>query len=400
LISIFAISIHKSQKLTLSLMMFNFRHFDDCSKQSYVALFRVKSIEHVAFELRFFYDHFFKKISKTVMKRIQNVQTKQKLEVQTNVLNVLENMNSFQKLKCISSQWSKFIIIEIIIVSNTNVAFFVQCSSIRERCLHLSLIEAICTYLIEQINVLIDAFVDAFRFFYWRLKKNDAIVNVLSRYFLFHRQNNQWIHAYINFRLKMQFDVNAIILINLLNDQWIYSFVIVDVLSQLIVFSEEVQLLSFDLTQMICQKIDQKSLIFDHYASSLEVITNTIIWFLHVANDHWCVIKFACVSNHRMIIVYNSLSKHENKWLDNHLLFLLKFVIEKNSSNVWNQKSWFTIANYIQRKCSMQMNDSNCEIYTIHNAFALTRRQESSLELIESKLLRLEYVDALITACF
>jgi hypothetical protein len=46
------------------------------------------------------------------------------------------------------------------------------------------------------------------------------------------------------------------------------------------------------------------------------------------------------------------------------------------------------------------MNDSNCEIYIIQNAFALTRREESSLEWIESKLLRLEYVDALIAACF
>jgi ribosomal protein L44E len=46
------------------------------------------------------------------------------------------------------------------------------------------------------------------------------------------------------------------------------------------------------------------------------------------------------------------------------------------------------------------MNDSNCEIYTIHNVLVLTRRQESSLEWIESKLLRLEYVDALIAACF
>jgi hypothetical protein len=76
LISIFAISIHKSQKLTLSLMILNFRRFNDCSKQNYVALSRVKSIEHVAFESRFSYDHFFKKISKTVMKRIQNVRTR------------------------------------------------------------------------------------------------------------------------------------------------------------------------------------------------------------------------------------------------------------------------------------------------------------------------------------
>ncbi len=198
----------------------------------------------------------------------------------------------------------------------------------------------------------------------------------------------------------MQFDVNAIILISLLNDQWIYSFVIVDVLSQLTVLSERVQLLSLDLTQMICQRMNQKSFIFDHYASSLEVITNTIIWSLHVASDHWCVIRLVCASNHRVIIVYNSLSKHEDKWLDNHLLFLLKFVIEKNSSSVWNQRFWFTNATYIREKCLMQMNDSNYEVYIIHNAFALTRREEYSLEWIESKLLRLEYADALIAACF
>jgi hypothetical protein len=166
LISIFAISIHKNQRLTLSLMMFNFRRSDDCSRQNYVAFSRVKSIEHVAFESRFSYDHFSKKISKIVMKRIQNARTRQELEVQTNVLNVLESKNSSQKLECISSQWSKFIIIEDIIVQNTDVAFFVQCSSIRERCLHLSLIEAIRTYFVEQINVLIDVFVDAFRLFY------------------------------------------------------------------------------------------------------------------------------------------------------------------------------------------------------------------------------------------
>jgi hypothetical protein len=102
--------------------MFNFRRFNDCSKQNYVALSRVKSIEHVAFESRFFYDHFFKKISKIFMKRIQNIRTKQELEIQINVLNMLENMNSFQKFKCISSQ---FIIIENVIVQNINVVFFV-----------------------------------------------------------------------------------------------------------------------------------------------------------------------------------------------------------------------------------------------------------------------------------
>ncbi len=94
LISIFAISIHKNQRLTLSLMMLSFRRFDDCSRQSYVALSRVKSIEHVAFESKFSFDHFSKRISKIVMRRIQNARTKQELEIQINVLNVLENMNS------------------------------------------------------------------------------------------------------------------------------------------------------------------------------------------------------------------------------------------------------------------------------------------------------------------
>jgi hypothetical protein len=80
-----------------------------------------------------------------------------------------------------------------------------------------------------------------------------------------------------SFRLGMQFDVNMVILSSLLDGQWIYSSVIIGVLGQLGVLLEGVQLFSLDLAQMICQRMDQKSLIPDHYVPSLEIITNIII---------------------------------------------------------------------------------------------------------------------------
>jgi hypothetical protein len=194
---------------------------------------------------------------------MQNARRKQEFEIQSNLLEIanaseksimLENANLFKKIEdVVSSQWLTSIIIKNIVVENAkDISFFVQFDSIFKKCVYLPLIKIIRIYFVEQIHSLIDVFVDALRLFYWRLEENDAIVNILNRYFLFHDQNDQWIHAYINFRFEMQFDVNAIILINLLNDQWIYSFVIVDVLSQLIVFFEKMQLLWFNLTQMIC----------------------------------------------------------------------------------------------------------------------------------------------------
>jgi hypothetical protein len=59
LISVLTILMHKNQKLTLFWMIFNFRRVDDCSRQSYVALSRVRVIEHMTFESRFFLWSFF-----------------------------------------------------------------------------------------------------------------------------------------------------------------------------------------------------------------------------------------------------------------------------------------------------------------------------------------------------
>lgn len=70
----FAISVHKSQGLTLPSVVLNLRNRDDCSGQSYVALSRVRAIEHVAFEVGFSYDHFPSKMPENVMKRIHDSQ--------------------------------------------------------------------------------------------------------------------------------------------------------------------------------------------------------------------------------------------------------------------------------------------------------------------------------------
>jgi hypothetical protein len=81
LISVFAISIHKSQELTLSRTMLSFRRTNNCYKQNYVALSRVRCIEHVTFDSIFSYDHFSKRMSKNVIRRLQDNDKKQERQI-------------------------------------------------------------------------------------------------------------------------------------------------------------------------------------------------------------------------------------------------------------------------------------------------------------------------------
>jgi hypothetical protein len=81
LISAFAISIHKSQELTLSRAILSFRRTDDCCEQNYVALSRIRCIEHVTFDSSFSYDHFSKRMSKNVIRRLQDSDKKQEKEI-------------------------------------------------------------------------------------------------------------------------------------------------------------------------------------------------------------------------------------------------------------------------------------------------------------------------------
>jgi hypothetical protein len=155
----------------------------------------------------------------------------------------------------------------------------------------------------------------------------------------------------------------------------------------LIILLEDVQLFSSDLAQMICQRLNQKSSISNHYVFSFENITNIIIWFFHVVEDHWCVIKLKCKENQHVIIVYNSLFAYKNQWFTSHLYALLKIVIEKNTFAMWIQNSWFFF-HFLQDRCISQKNDSKCDVYTMYNAFALMRQKESFLKWIDSKHLR------------
>ena len=58
LVLAFAITIHKSQSLTLAKVVLNFERKDFTSGLSYVAVLRVRNIEHVMFEIAFSRDHF------------------------------------------------------------------------------------------------------------------------------------------------------------------------------------------------------------------------------------------------------------------------------------------------------------------------------------------------------
>jgi hypothetical protein len=315
-------------------------------------------------------------------------------------VNFLEKVNSFDEDLLVielenaskdSIAWSQITIIQ-------NTADKIVEDSMIEICKTLIMTEVVRTFSKEQIHDLIDVFVDIIRFFYWRLEENDEIANIIEIFSMLHCRHDQWIHAMIEFCLSMQFDVNMIILSSLWNDQWIYSSVIIDVLIQLIVLLEDVQLFSSDFAQMICQRLNQKSSILNHYVFSFENITNIIIWSLHVAEDHWCVIKLMCKENQRVITVYDSLFEHEKRWFTSHLYALLKIVIEKNTFAMWIRNSWFFF-HFLQDRCISQKDDSNCDVYTMYNALALMRREESFLKWIDFRHLRVQYATALIAAC-
>jgi hypothetical protein len=315
-------------------------------------------------------------------------------------VNLLEEVDSFDEdLLMIefenaskdSIAWSQTTIIE-------NTIDKIVEDSMIEICKILIMTEVVRTFSTKQIHDLIDVFVDIIRLFYWRLEENDEIANIIKNFSMLHCRHDQWIHAVIEFRLSMQFDVNMIILSRLLNDQWIHSSVIIDVLRQLIVLLEDVQLFFSDLAQMICQRLNQKSSIFNHYVLSFENITNIIIWSFHVAEDHWCVIKLMCKKNQRVITVYDSLFEHEKQWFTSHLYALLKIVIEKNTFAMWTRSSWFSF-HFLQDRCISQKDDSNYDVYIMYNAFALMRREESFLKWIDFRHFRVQYAIALITAC-
>lgn len=66
----FAITVHKCQGLTLRRVVLNFYRKDDSTGQSDVALSRVRSIDHVAFESGFSYDRFPSQLSVGAKDRI------------------------------------------------------------------------------------------------------------------------------------------------------------------------------------------------------------------------------------------------------------------------------------------------------------------------------------------
>ncbi len=79
LILIFAIIIHKSQKLILVKVILNLAMLNFCQDLTYVNLSQVHQIQDLAFKISFFYDHFFRRNDESIFKRINDNHHQQRL---------------------------------------------------------------------------------------------------------------------------------------------------------------------------------------------------------------------------------------------------------------------------------------------------------------------------------
>ncbi len=176
LISAFAISIHKSQELTLSRAILSFRRTDDCCEQNYVALSRIRCIEHVTFDSSFSYDHFSKRMSKNVIRRLQDSDKRQEREIRDFSLKlelkqlfelkqVLELKQSLELKNVMNDNDIEDVLMSsaIIVVNAKQNAVF---DSIMKTCKILIMTEVIKMFSIDQIHDLIDVLVDIIRLFY------------------------------------------------------------------------------------------------------------------------------------------------------------------------------------------------------------------------------------------
>ncbi len=79
LILAFAITIHKSQGLTLAKVVLNLAMPDFCQGLTYVGLSRVRRIQDLAFKIPFSYDRFFRRNDESIFKRINDSRRRQGL---------------------------------------------------------------------------------------------------------------------------------------------------------------------------------------------------------------------------------------------------------------------------------------------------------------------------------
>ena len=364
LVAAFAITIHKSQGLTLPLVVLDFQIKDDCSGQSYVALSRVKDIEHVVFETDFSYDRFPSKISDTVRNRLLDSKNRQAKTSHDHLPEPIP-VGSAESIEPI------------------------------ELFEHLTSAEAILRCSASQVAEVAGVAIDVVSNLYDQLITHDEIALVIGQYPLLHREDETLVHAKICSRFDVHYDINLWVLSTFLDTEWLCSSAVNGVISRLAELTTGIQLMSSTMTFLTLQKLNQNRPVSSEDVLQLNPFVDTIVFPVNLSGRHWCVAQAQCRENRRMIVVYNSLPRCDEVILKEQLPLLLDCIIQHNPSSLWAQSRWIE-EKMVNEPSIIQQDGHNCGVYTIYNALQLTRRQKPCTESVDPKRLRLQYAAAMV----
>ncbi len=403
LILFVVITIHKSQSLTLLMMMLNSTRKNDFSEQSYVALNRVRNIEFVTFESSFSSDRFSFQSTQHTLNWIRDDLTRQEL-LTSNVETILEiaNLSSssfisvassvFDSIACNQTSFLKEII-SILINDDENFNSLVSSDLI-----DVAINDVVAKYSASRISQLIEIEIDVIQTFFDYIRNKNVIALNLDRYFLFRRLEERLIHSTMHIKLEIEFDVDFWTLHTLLSRQWLCSFVIHDVLEVLSVVFSDVVLMSFTISWQICENLKRQRQSRE-YVSSLDSSNDILVFSINLSNQHWVTNKISCENEQRQIIIYNFLIEQNDSLFNSTLFMFLNFLIQRTNDdhNNWISNAWSS-SKIVYTQFMQQTNSFSCELYIIFNIFVLIQRQILSLDFVYFDHLRKIYIDVLINS--
>lgn len=131
----------------------------------------------------------------------------------------------------------------------------------------------------------------------------------------------------------------------------------------------------------------------------LNLSTNRLIIPINVCDTHWCIAMAKCISNYRVVTMYNSSLYIGVLQLERQLPQIINYIIDVNSLPLWTNGLW-SIPKVQFASVAVQDNSYNCEIYTILNSITLLSRQDSPRQVDNINQLRTNYAKKFIAGLY
>ena len=375
----FAITIHKSQRLTLARVVLNFDSKDFTSGLSYVALSRVRAIEHIMFETGFSQDRFpavptpvvKKRIAKGLARRKTPFTSQAPLLPPPKVVPVVLVLGSPPADPALFNDLKGKTVIKALELGKTGI---------------------------QRMHDLLPESCDILDRLICKIQDKDEIALAIGAFPLLHSQlNGEYCPVARGFQLGMALYVDLFALCSLMDRQWLSSGAIDGVLAELAVVLPGVQLMSSEKAFCHYCKLKQKTTVPSRDVINIWPDTHTLVFPFNLSGDHWCVAKASCHKGRRLLTVYNFLSGLGADLIETWLPTVLDCIIDANSVAHWTD-SWWDAGKVVQGRSLGQSDSHSCGVYAIFNALALVREQEPSLEPVDVKSFHAEYARALVKA--